>query len=57
MCACMCKELCVELLLPGDENIKDGNTYLCYDRDGWKGKKIYLGINKKGKELGLARHA
>jgi hypothetical protein len=53
----MCKKLCVELLLPGDENIKDGNTYLCYDREGWKGKKIYLEINKKGTELGFARHA
>jgi len=45
------------ILLPGDENNKDGNTYLCYDREGWKGKKIYLGISTKGMKLGFVKHA
>jgi hypothetical protein len=51
----MYKELCVELLLPGDENNKDGNTYLCYDREGWKGKKTYLGISTKGMKLDFCK--
>jgi hypothetical protein len=53
----MCKELCVELLLSEDENNKDGNAYLCDDREGWKGKKIYLGISTKRTKLGFAKHA
>jgi hypothetical protein len=49
----MCKELCVELLLPGYENNKDGNTYLCYDRERWKGKKICLESSTKERSLVL----
>jgi hypothetical protein len=43
-------------LLPGDDNSKDGNTYLYNDREGWKENKIYLGISTKGTKLRLAKH-
>jgi hypothetical protein len=44
-------------LLPGDDNNKDGNTYLSNDREGRKEKKIYLGISTKGTKFGVAKHA
>jgi hypothetical protein len=51
------KGIMFRILLPGDENNKDGNTYLYYDREGCKEKKMYLGISRKGTKLDFAKHA
>jgi hypothetical protein len=52
----MCKELRVELLLPEDENNKDGNTYfyVMTERDG---KKYNWELAQKETKLGFAKHA
>jgi hypothetical protein len=54
----MYNELCVELLLSGDENNEAGNTYLCYGRGKERKERKYIWeLAQKERSLVFAKHA